>query len=175
MSCSCRAFTSVHCCLVITWRETADLMALVCIVYCDFVTFPFGILGKVRYLIVSIPDPCCLCYFHYLIRIFPRWPPNLILEDLKVLRRSPDLFNNVKIGQGQLHLIIKHILFYHIWGLQPFWSSDLTQSNQILHQTAQWFLRNQCLYRYVAVQMSGIGKKVTGQLDIWYLYKAIES
>ena len=48
------------------------------------------------------------------------------LEDLKVLRRSPDLFNNVKIGQGQLPLIlIKHILFYHIWGLQPFWSSDL--------------------------------------------------
>ena len=42
------------------------------------------------------------------------------LEDLKVLRRSPDLFNNVKIGQGQLQLIIKHILFYHIWGLQPF-------------------------------------------------------
>ena len=35
------------------------------------------------------------------------------LEDLKVLRRSPDLYNNVKIGQGQLMLIIKHILFYH--------------------------------------------------------------
>ena len=46
------------------------------------------------------------------------------LEDLKVLRRSPDIFNYVKIGQGQLQLIIKHILFYHIWGLQPFWSSD---------------------------------------------------
>ena len=41
------------------------------------------------------------------------------------MRRSPDLFYNVKIGQGQLQLIIKHILFYHIWGLQPFWSSDL--------------------------------------------------
>ena len=52
------------------------------------------------------------------------------LEDLKVLRRSPDLFNNVKISQGQLKLIIKHILFYHIWGLQPFWSSDLKQSNE---------------------------------------------
>ena len=25
--------------------------------------------------------------------------------------------------------IIKHILFYHKWGLQPFWSSDLKQSN----------------------------------------------
>ena len=46
---------------------------------------------------------------------------SLKLEDLKVLRRSPDLFNNVKIGQGQLQLVIKHILFYHIWGLQPFW------------------------------------------------------
>ena len=26
------------------------------------VTFPFGILGQVLYLIVSIPDPCCLSY-----------------------------------------------------------------------------------------------------------------
>ena len=52
------------------------------------------------------------------------------LEDLKVLRRSPDVFNHVKIGQGQLQgILIKHILFYHIWGLQPFWSSDLKQSN----------------------------------------------
>ena len=31
---------------------------------CDFVTFPFGILGQVWYLIVSIPDPSCLSYFH---------------------------------------------------------------------------------------------------------------
>ena len=52
------------------------------------------------------------------------------LEDLKVLMRSPDLFNYVEIGQGQLQLIIKHIFFYHIWGLQPFLSSDLKQSNE---------------------------------------------
>ena len=32
-------------------------------VYCDFFTFPFGILGQVWYLIVSIPDICCLSYF----------------------------------------------------------------------------------------------------------------
>ena len=38
-------------------------MALVCDVYCDFVTFPFVILGQVWYLIVLIPDPCCLSYF----------------------------------------------------------------------------------------------------------------
>ena len=47
------------------------------------------------------------------------------LEDLKVLMRSPDLLNNVKIGQGQLQLITEKILFYHMWGLQTFWSRDL--------------------------------------------------
>ena len=31
---------------------------------CDFVTFPCGILGQVRYLIVLIPDLCRLSYFH---------------------------------------------------------------------------------------------------------------
>ena len=31
----------------------------------------------------------------------------LQLEDLKVLKRSPDLLNNVKIGQSQLRLIIQ--------------------------------------------------------------------
>ena len=42
-------------------------MALVCDVYCDFVTFPFGILGQMLYLIVSIPYPCCLSYFVFLV------------------------------------------------------------------------------------------------------------
>ena len=36
------------------------------------------------------------------------------LEDLKVLGRSPDLLNNVNIGQGQLQLIMKH--FFNIYG-----------------------------------------------------------
>ena len=31
--------------------------------FCEFVTFPFGILGQVWYLIESIPDPCCLSYY----------------------------------------------------------------------------------------------------------------
>ena len=52
MYCVCHAFMSVHCCLVITCWERADLLALVCDVYCDFVTFPFGILGLVWYLIL---------------------------------------------------------------------------------------------------------------------------
>ena len=34
------------------------------------------------------------------------------LEDLTALKRSPGLLNNVKIGQDQLRLIMKHILVY---------------------------------------------------------------
>ena len=49
--------------LFIAARERADLVALVCDVYCDYVTFPLGILGQVWYSIVSTPDPCCLSYF----------------------------------------------------------------------------------------------------------------
>ena len=36
---------------------------------------------------------------------------NKKLEDLAVLKRSPDLLNNVKIVQDQLRLIMKHIFF----------------------------------------------------------------
>ena len=33
--------------------------------HCVFVTFPCGVLGQVRYLIVSIPDIFCLFSFNY--------------------------------------------------------------------------------------------------------------
>ena len=46
-----------------TCWERAGPLALVCDVCFDFVTFPFGILGQPWYLIVSIPDPCCLSSF----------------------------------------------------------------------------------------------------------------
>ena len=58
MSCVCLGFASVHCCLVGTYCERADLLALVCDVSFCFVTFPCGILGQVWYLIVSISDLC---------------------------------------------------------------------------------------------------------------------
>ena len=51
-----RAFVSVHCCLVVTCWERADLLALLSDVYCTFVTFPCGILGQIWYLIVPFPD-----------------------------------------------------------------------------------------------------------------------
>ena len=69
MSCVCHAFASVHCCLVVTCWERADLLALVGYVHCIFVTFPCGILGQVWYLIASFPDLCRLSYFVYLTRV----------------------------------------------------------------------------------------------------------
>ena len=49
---------------MVTCWERADLLALVGDVYCIFVTFTCGILGRVWYLIVSFPDLCRLSYFH---------------------------------------------------------------------------------------------------------------
>ena len=72
VSCVSHAFTSVHCCLVVTCWERADLLALVGDVYCTFVTFPCGILCQVWYLIVSFPDLCFLSYFIYL--YIPAYP-----------------------------------------------------------------------------------------------------
>ena len=60
----CLVFTlslcaSVYMCFVVTCWERADLLALVCGVYCEFVTFPL----VSWYLIVLIPDLCTLTYF----------------------------------------------------------------------------------------------------------------
>ena len=56
----CRAFASVHCCLVVTCWEKADLLFVM--FNCVFVTFPCGILGQVWYLIVLIPELCHISY-----------------------------------------------------------------------------------------------------------------
>ena len=63
VSCVSHAFAFVHCCFVVTCWERADLFALVCDIYYSFVTFPCGILGQVKQLIVLLPDLCCLSYF----------------------------------------------------------------------------------------------------------------
>ena len=51
-----RAFIYMQIC------SKSDLLALVCDVYCIFVTFPCGIMGQVWCLIVSFPDLCRLSY-----------------------------------------------------------------------------------------------------------------
>ena len=60
VSCVSLAFASVHCCIVVTCWERADLLGLVGDVSCIFVCFPCDILGQVWYLIVLFPDLCRL-------------------------------------------------------------------------------------------------------------------
>ena len=59
------AVMSVHCSLVVTvlLGNDSPLGSLVCGVFLCFVTFPWGVLGQVRYLIVTITYLCLLPYF----------------------------------------------------------------------------------------------------------------
>ena len=62
----CHAGLSVHCCLVVTCWERANLMALLGVMFsCVFVTFPCVVLGQVWNLIVSISDLCLIPYFEW--------------------------------------------------------------------------------------------------------------
>ena len=55
----CHAVLSVHCSLVVTCCERANLLAILCVMFsCVFVTFPCVVQGLMRYLIVSIPEFC---------------------------------------------------------------------------------------------------------------------
>ena len=47
---------------------------------------------------IKVESKELLCYFPHHYPLNPLYTVNLELEDLKVLRRSPDLLNNVKIG-----------------------------------------------------------------------------
>ena len=52
---------SVYVCLMVTCWERADLLALICSVYCEFVTFPLVSWSGVA----SIPDFCTITYIVY--------------------------------------------------------------------------------------------------------------
>ena len=70
VSCVSHPFASVPCCLVVTYCERADLLALVGDFYCICFTFPCGILGQVWYLIELFPDICRLSYFALICQSF---------------------------------------------------------------------------------------------------------
>ena len=55
------------------------------------------------------------------------------LEDLKVLKRSPDLLNNVKIGHGQLRLIIQTYFVLLYIGMVAILVKYLIYFYRILH------------------------------------------
>ena len=63
----CHAVLSVPCSYVITCWEWACRFALLFVVIsCVYVTFTYGVPGRICYLIVSNLDPCLIRYFKYL-------------------------------------------------------------------------------------------------------------
>ena len=61
---SCHTVLSFPCSLVITCWERADLLALLHVMFsCVFITFTYGVVGQVWYLIVWIPVFCLLPSF----------------------------------------------------------------------------------------------------------------
>ena len=90
--CLCYAVVYFPCSLVITCWEMADLLALLCVISCVFVTFPHGVLGQVWYLIVFIPDPCLLPY----------------LSNVQQVRQS--LYDDLDISQGGSFERFNHML-----------------------------------------------------------------
>ena len=55
---------TVPCSLVVTCWERTDLLALLYVMFsCVFVTFPYGVLHQVWYLIVWVLDLCLLHFF----------------------------------------------------------------------------------------------------------------
>ena len=94
--------------------NSSSLWALVCDVYCDFVTFPFGILVQVWYLIVSIPDPCCLSYFYISCSLyfytFVVWSADIDKQWVdEVLLSSPQFDNDKIVGEPDVYPEYSHV------------------------------------------------------------------
>ena len=68
--CLCHIVLSVSCSLVVTCLERVDFLALLYVMFlCVFVTFPYGTLAQVWYLVVLIPDLCLLPYYNLVVEM----------------------------------------------------------------------------------------------------------
>ena len=70
------------------------------------------------------------------------------LDDLKVLKRSPDFLNNVKIGQDQLRLIIETYFVWPCMGVAAIFVKSPKTIKWILHLNSQVISEKQ-MYWYV--------------------------
>ena len=113
ISVSCHSVFSVPCSLVVTCWEMADLLALLYVIcYCVFVTFQYGVLGQVCFLIVWIPDLCLLPYFN-------AGPVSILYINCKTMAHT--LVGDINTGldkQKHSALNLKYFLthqFYHMF------------------------------------------------------------
>ena len=67
--CLCYAVLPVHCSLVSTYWERADLLVILCVMFSCVFVFPYGVPGQARNLIIAIPEFCLLLYYAELWRV----------------------------------------------------------------------------------------------------------
>ena len=99
--CLCYTVLSVPYSLVVTCWERADLLAFLWLMCsCVFVTFSYGVLGQVWYLIVSIPDLCHLPYsliFAFFLTYIEKTKKNIFL--FQTTRPTDLIFGKVVLYQ----------------------------------------------------------------------------
>ena len=132
---------------LLRWYSEVDLDLFMAIT--NLMPNAFKCENVLKTLMFSITNTATVSYNHIRTNTVDKYQPSKhILDDLKVLRRSPDHLYNVKILLVQLQLIMEQILFYHIWGLQPFWSSD--QNNLMNNPSNSPVISEKKMFRFVA-------------------------
>ena len=96
----CHTVLSVHCSIVVSCWEGADLMALLHVTSSSvFVTFPYGVLGPEWYLIALIPDLCPLPYIlsanKFPFHRFAGYDVQHILSSVLTLEPQHEISNNL--------------------------------------------------------------------------------
>ena len=103
----CHIVLSVPCSLVVCWERT-DLLVLLCVMFsCDFVTFLYGVLGQVWYLVVSIPDLCLLPYF---VLFFKLDLLRTIVKSKRLVKLKV-LFTDI----SNIQIILLAVFLFHHW------------------------------------------------------------
>ena len=88
----CHTVLPVPCGLEVTCWERDDFLALLCVIIsCVFVTFPCGVLGRVWYLIVSIPDIFLPLYF------YTHYGNNIVVKYVKSLSSIDTLYHKLQL------------------------------------------------------------------------------
>ena len=88
----CYLCLGLPCFLICSLLPCGQLLGKVVMFTCVFVTFTCGILSKVCYLIVLIPDFCCLSYFNQSIKykafVHTLRLIYMVLKDVKLFRKA---------------------------------------------------------------------------------------
>ena len=132
---------------MVTCCERADFLALLYVMLsCVFVTFQYGVLGQMWYLIVSIPDLCLLpinplCIYIVVCSLQsspPQYYPSNITTPIAVYSGTADWLvtpSEMKILLPQIKNLVKSVVIDGWEHLDFIWAMDAPQQcyNEVIH------------------------------------------